>query len=59
VERVAVQQRLLILTSNPEITLEQRMNLLQSGIILKELFIELSTWNRTGETFTLPWDMLP
>jgi len=54
-----VQQRLLTLTSDPEITLEQRLNLLQSGIVLKELFTKLSTWNGTEETFTLPWDMLP
>jgi hypothetical protein len=31
----------------------------RDGIFLKELFEKLATWNGTGETWTLPWGVLP
>ena len=31
----------------------------QHGMTLKELFTELSAWNGTGETWTLPWEVVP
>jgi hypothetical protein len=31
----------------------------RDGIFLKELFVKLANWNGTGETWTLPWGVLP
>ena len=54
-----VANRLIGITLNPESTLEQKVTGLQMSILLKELFAELSYWNRTDETFTLPWEVVP
>lgn len=55
----AVADRLTAIALNPVTTLEQRVLGLQTGILLKELYIKLSTWNMTNETFTLPWEIVP
>jgi len=55
----AVADRLTSIALNPATTLEQRVLGLQTGILLKELYIKLSTWNMTNETFTLPWEIVP
>ncbi len=31
----------------------------QHGMTLQGLFAELSTWNGTGETWSLPWEIVP
>jgi hypothetical protein len=32
---------------------------IQHGMALKGMFEELSAWNGTGETWTLPWEVVP
>ena len=54
----SVADRLIGITLNPESTLEQKITGLQMSILLKELFAELSNWNRADETFTLPWEVV-
>lgn len=56
---MVVANKLLAITLSAEVTIEQKMAALQASIILKELFTELSVWNGTGETFTLPWELVP
>lgn len=55
----AVADRLTAIALNPATTLEQRVFSLQMGMLLKELYIKLSSWNMTNETFTLPWEIVP
>jgi hypothetical protein len=43
------------LTAAGTITAQQASD----GVFLKELFAELTAWNGTGETWTLPWELLP
>jgi len=48
-----------------QVSMEVKMDLLASGILLKELFTKLATWNLEWnggnllETWTLPWDFVP
>lgn len=39
----------------PNITADE----VRDGVLLRELFAVLSEWNGTGETWTLPWEVLP
>ena len=51
----AVEQYFAGLTLAGTITAQQASD----GVFLKTLFDELSAWNGTGETWTLPWELVP
>lgn len=41
--------------TKPGITADE----VRDGVLLRELFAVLTEWNGTGETWTLPWEVLP